>query len=225
MGGEERQPWGAPSRRNPTWGPPNSASPFPIPIQSRKGRGGILVPFFTFLLPLSFSNLASPYGGCTSPLVAGVLPLLAIRPIYLVGDCPEPLSVTRYVPGTPRTLPVSEYYRPIYMNLYLSTISRLLVMYVISSGTPNNIRSPNHITHNANRHRTLSVRTLRVRELCRHDRDTSPVNNQHRNLDAHIGSHIFYEDLYRSYRNDNIRYSLCHRYVTCPRFGCRYLHT
>ena len=24
----------------------------------------------------------------------------------------------------------------------------------------------------------LSVRTLRVRELCRHDRDSSPVNNQ-----------------------------------------------
>ena len=62
-------------------------------------------------------------------------------------------------------------------------------MSVISSGTPNNIRSPNHINHIIqNRHRTLSMRTLRVRELCRHDRDTSPINNQHRNLDAHIGS-------------------------------------
>ena len=50
------------------------------------------------------------------------------------------------------------------------------------------------ITHNTNCHRTLSVRTLRVRELCRHDLDTSPVNNEHRNLDAHIGSYIFYED-------------------------------
>ena len=39
---------------------------------------------------------------------------------------------------------------------------------------------------------TLSVRTLRVRELCRNDRDTS--------LDAHIGFYIFYEDLYRSNR-------------------------
>src|SRR5215216_4499408 len=56
------------------------------------------------------------------------------------------------------------------------------------------------ITDNTNRHRTLSVRTLRVRELCRHDRDTSPVNNQYRKLDAHIGSYIFYEDLYRSNR-------------------------
>ena len=44
------------------------------------------------------------------------------------------------------------------------------------------------------------MRTLRVRELCRDDRDTSPVNNKHRNLDAHIGSYIFYEDLYRSNR-------------------------
>src|SRR6266496_1617846 len=82
-------------------------------------------------------------------------------------------------------------------------------MSVISSGTPKKLRSPKHITHNANRHRTLSVRTLRVRELCSHDRDTSLVNNQHRNLDAHIGSYIFYEDHYRSNRYDNIRYSLC----------------
>ena len=42
--------------------------------------------------------------------------------------------------------------------------------------------------------------TLRVRELCRHDRDTSPVNNQQHNLDSYIGSYIFYEDLYRSNR-------------------------
>ena len=73
-------------------------------------------------------------------------------------------------------------------------------MSVISSGTLNKLRSSNHITHNTNRHRTLSVRTLRVRELCRHDRDTSPVNNQQQNLDAHIGSYIFYEDLFRSNR-------------------------
>ena len=44
------------------------------------------------------------------------------------------------------------------------------------------------------------MRTLRVRELCRHDRDMSPVNNQYRNLDANIGSYIFYEDIYRSTR-------------------------
>ena len=74
-------------------------------------------------------------------------------------------------------------------------------MSVISSGTANNIRSPNHITQIIqNRHQTLSVRTLRVRELCKHDWDTSLVNDQWRNLDAHIGSYIFYEDLYRSNR-------------------------
>ena len=96
-----------------------------------------------------------------------------------------------------------------YMNLYLLTISRLLVMSMISSGTPNNIRSPNQVTHIIqNRHRTLSVGTLRVRELCRHDRDTSMVNNEQRNLDAHIGSYIFYEDLYRSNRYDNIVISI-----------------
>ena len=44
------------------------------------------------------------------------------------------------------------------------------------------------------------MRTLRVREQCRHDRDTSLVNNQQRNLDAHIGSYIFYEHLYQSNR-------------------------
>ena len=44
------------------------------------------------------------------------------------------------------------------------------------------------------------MRTLRVRELYRHDLELFPVNNQQRNLDAHIGSYIFYEDLYRSNR-------------------------
>ena len=45
----------------------------------------------------------------------------------------------------------------------------------ISSETPNNIRPPTYITHIIlYRQRTLSVRTLRVRELCRHDRDASP---------------------------------------------------
>ena len=106
--------------------------------------------------------------------------------------CPEPLPVTRFLPSTSRNtsdVQIPSYYISI---LYLSTISRLLVMSVISSGTPNNIRLPKHITHiTLYRQRTLSVRTLRVRELCRHDRDTSPVNNQQWNLDSHTGSYIF----------------------------------
>ena len=44
------------------------------------------------------------------------------------------------------------------------------------------------------------MRTLRVRELCRDDRDTSLINNQEWNLDAHIGSYIFYVHLYWSNR-------------------------
>ena len=66
-----------------------------------------------------------------------------------------------------------------YIKLYLWTIPKFLVMSVILSGTPNNIRLPTYITHIVlSRQRTLSMQTLRVRELCRHDRDTSLVNNQ-----------------------------------------------
>ena len=113
----------------------------------------------------------------------------------------------------------------LYINLYLSTIPRLLVTAGISSGTPNNIwlpliKYPNTTLASTNVKRA----TLRVRELCSHDRDTSRVNNEQRNLDAHIGSYIFYKDLYRSNRYDNMHNSLCHRYVTCPRFDRRYLH-
>src|SRR3954469_3767369 len=57
-----------------------------------------------------------------------------------------------------------------YIDLYVSTISRLLVMSVISSGTPNNLRYINIIYKLiVTVIETLSVRTLRVRELCRHD--------------------------------------------------------
>ena len=111
-----------------------------------------------------------------------------------------------------------------YIDLYVSTISRLLVKSV-HPGLRTNFGTSNHITHNTYHHRTLSVQTLRVQELCRHDRDTSPVNNQQWNLDAHICSYIFYKDLYRLNRYDNRHYSLCHWYVTCPRFDRRYHHT
>jgi hypothetical protein len=133
-----------------------------------------------FLLssPLSFPSGAAHMGGAAAPAGCCVSPLGPLGPYLLPG-----------VPGTPssdriRTRYPLEHFRclntiVLYIHLYLSTILRLLIMSVISSGTPNNIRSPNHITHIIqNRHRTLSMRTLRVRELCRHDRDTSPVNNQ-----------------------------------------------
>ena len=66
-----------------------------------------------------------------------------------------------------------------YINLYLSTILRLLVTSEISSGTPNNIRLPIIKYPNTTLASTNVKRgTLRVRESCSHDRDTSPVNNQ-----------------------------------------------
>src|SRR5215216_1808465 len=66
-----------------------------------------------------------------------------------------------------------------YINIYLSTIPRLLVTSGISSWTPNNIwlpliKYPNTTLASTNVKRA----TLRVRELCSHDQDTSPVNKQ-----------------------------------------------
>ena len=79
--------------------------------------------------------------------------------------------MTLYVPGT---LPVSEYHRPIYQSLPLDHFE-----------TPRHVRdlirdSEQHsVTKSHNSYDTkLSVWTLWVRELCRHDQDTSPVNNQ-----------------------------------------------
>ena len=128
--------------------------------------------YFPFPPLLSLSpHVAGPIGGALAPCGLVCSLTWPIKPISLPG-----------VPGTPFGDPVPpEHFRcpntiVLYMNLYLSTILRLLVMSVISSGTLNNIRLPNHIT--LYRQRTLSVQTLRVRELCRHDRDTSLVNNR-----------------------------------------------
>src|SRR4051812_45620920 len=63
-----------------------------------------------------------------------------------------------------------------YIDLYVSTISRLLVMSPISSGTPNSFGTLKIINSLYNCHRNLKRADPTVRE--RHDRDTSPVNNQ-----------------------------------------------
>ena len=85
--------------------------------------------------------------GAHQPLVGWCVPSLGPYGLYLCQGCPKllcsDLISTRYPPKhfrCPNTI-------VIYINLYLSIISRLLVISVISSGTPNNIRSPNHITH------------------------------------------------------------------------------
>ena len=138
------------------------------------------------------------------------------------------------VPGTPSGDPISTRYPPkhftcpntivLYMNLYLSTISRLLVMSVISSGTPNNLRSPKHITHNTNRHRTLSVQPYGSENY------VDMTGTRFRSI-TNSGTWMLYwlpHILRRSLLvkpHNNIRCSLCHRYVTCPRSDRRYLNT
>ena len=145
--------------------------------EGKEGGGRIASLSFSLPLLLSSSYLAIK-GGAAAHASCCVSPLGPLGPYLLSG-----------VPGTPSSDPICTRYLPehfrcpnsivLYINLYLSTISRLLFMSLLSSKTPNNIRSPNHKTHIIlYRQRTLSVRTLRVRELCRHDRDTSPVNNQ-----------------------------------------------
>ena len=74
--------------------------------------------------------------------------------------CPLPLAheAPQHLSGLPKHLSVMlaiAWYLPElircpnnivqYIDLYVSTISRLLVMSAISSGTPNNLRSSNHI--------------------------------------------------------------------------------
>ena len=107
------------------------------------------------------------------------------------GHLLRPFSPFPYGPLRPIRIPVTLRYFEKYPNhsepfrspnivvqsidIYVSTISRLLVISPISSGTLNSFGTSKL---NKDVIVTLSVRTLRVRELCRHDRDTSPVNNQ-----------------------------------------------
>ena len=77
---------------------------------------------------------ARPTFGCPS-----LSPLRPIWPITSPGGVPVTLRLSGFLRNHP------EHFRcpntiVLYMNLYLSIISRLLVMSVISSGTPNNLR-------------------------------------------------------------------------------------
>ena len=73
---------------------------------------------------------------------------------------------------------MSEYSRPIYRSLRIDHFEtpRHVPDLIRDSVQPS--VHQNTKTHNTIVTETLSVRTLRVRELCRHDRDMSPVNNQ-----------------------------------------------
>ena len=90
--------------------------PSPSPIRTRGGGG------------------ARPTFGCPS-----LSPLRPIWPITSPGRVPVTLRLSGFLRNHP------EHFRcpniaVQYINLYVSTISRLLVMSVITSGTPNNLR-------------------------------------------------------------------------------------
>ena len=73
---------------------------------------------------------------------------------------------------------MSEHSRPIYQSLRLDHFEtpRHVRVHIRDSELPS--VHQNTKTHNTIVTETLSVRTLQVRELCRHNRDMFPVNNQ-----------------------------------------------
>ena len=124
MGGGGEQPRGEPSRRNPTWGPSPIRPPYHIfrrgeeGVERRKGRGRPN-PSPSFSLPPFLPPKVRPIWGAQQPLLAAVFPVLPHLAHIVARGCPEPLPVTRYVPGTTRTLLVSEYHCTIYESLPL----------------------------------------------------------------------------------------------------------
>ena len=87
--------------------------------EKERGRPNSPLLFSLTLLP---SPPISAYMGEHQPARGWSVPLLAHKAHkahIFAGGCLEPLPVTRYVPGTPGTLPVYEYYRPIYESLPL----------------------------------------------------------------------------------------------------------
>ena len=91
---------------------------------------------------------------------------------------PVPSRHSRYTTEMPETFLVTKMGLPIYQSLPLdqSRAPRDIRDLIQDSEQPSVTNIHNSIIPNG--YRTLSVQTLRVRELCRHDRDTSTVNNQ-----------------------------------------------
>ena len=86
--------------------------------------------------------------------------------------------VLRKLPEPLGTFPMSEYSRPIYRPLRLDHFETPCHVPDLIRDTELLRYIKTHKLINITVIETLSVRTLRVREQCRHDRDTSPVNNQ-----------------------------------------------
>ena len=127
----------------------------------------------------SFPTLSQPHGPCRaclpSPVRAGATPLRPMWPPGMGGPSRWPSGTPGKLPKTPETFPGPKTGLPIYKSLPPD-----------HSGAPRDVRDliwdseQSSVTtiHNSTipkRHRTLSVQTLRVGELCRHDRDTSMV--------------------------------------------------
>ena len=108
------------------------------------------------------------------------LPLLHIRPIRPI----NPPGGSGNPSGTPVLSEASPepFWCPNiviqYINLYVSTISRLLVMFVITSGTPNNLRYIKMHKLIITVIVTLSVRTLRFENNVDMTETRLLVNNQ-----------------------------------------------
>ena len=116
----------------------------------------------------------------------GARPALAGPPFLPHGPCrpnkPRGVPVTPRYSGkisvSPGTIPISKYRLPIYQSLCLDHFetSRHVRDHIRDSEQPS--VHQNIYTHNKIVIITLSVRTLRVRELCRHDLELFSVNNQ-----------------------------------------------
>ena len=125
--------------------------------------------------PLPTPIRTSPWGGVRPPFEAfSPFPYGPLRTNTNSRNSP----VLQKIPKSFETFLMSEYICPIYQSLCLDHFEtpRHVRDHIWDSNLPSIHQSTK--THNTDRHRTLSVWTLRVRELCRHDRDMSPVNNQ-----------------------------------------------
>ena len=89
-----------------------------------------------------------------------------------------PSRHSRYTTEVPETFPVTKTGLPIYQSLPPDHFGAPRDVWDLIRDSEQPSVTTIHNSILPKRHRTLSVQTLRVRELCRHDRDTSTVNNQ-----------------------------------------------
>ena len=147
-----------------------AAPPFPF-SHERERLEGLALPLF---LPKGW-----PARERGAPAPCGLV-YPSLRPLSpsLCRGCPEPLSVTLYVPGTLRNTSgfrIPSSYILIFTSRPFRDSSSCIDL--IRDSEQHSV-TKSHNSYNTKSSSKLSVRTLRVRELCRHDQDTSPVNNQ-----------------------------------------------